>query len=230
MHAHELVDGVRSTNAFFVEGLMYLAHPLYQTVVELLGDGRLGELRSVSGRYAANIWHVVNAAGGGTLYNIGCYPTSLLHLVVQTMCGPDAFGTRSVTAVGTRNNDGNVTDTAISIRFDNGVLASLQSTDEYGMAHAFTVTGSNGTLTFDTNPWLPVAGRNQLTWKPFDGDAEVIVVDDDHDAFFHQVQMVERHVQVGDAEAARPSPRLDDSLENMRLLTDWEAAIPSTSN
>jgi len=228
--AHELVDGVRGTNAFFVEGLMYLAHPLYQTVVEVLSDGRLGKLRSVSGRYAANIRHVVNAAGGGTLYNIGCYPTSLLHLVVQTMCGPNAFGERSHAAFGTRNNDGNVSDTAISIRFDNGVLASLQSTDDYGMAHAFTITGSNGSLTFDTNPWLPVAGRNQLTWQPFDGDAEVIVVNDDHDAFFHQVQMVERHLTAGDTEAARPSPRLDDSLEIMQLLADWEAAIPPISN
>ncbi|MFT4774959.1 MAG: putative dehydrogenase [Ilumatobacter sp.] len=225
--ARELVDGVRLTNAFFVEGLMYLAHPLYETVVDVLGDGRLGELRSVSGKYAANIWHVVNAAGGGTLYNIGCYPTSLLHLVVQTMCGPAAFGERSAVAVGTRNSDGNVSNTAISIRFDNGVLASLQSTDEYGMAHAFTVTGNNGTLTFDTNPWLPVAGRNQLTWQPFDGVAEVIVVNDDHDAFFHQVQMVERHVTAGDTEATRPSPRLDDSLEIMQLLTDWEAAVPA---
>jgi predicted dehydrogenase len=189
--ARELVDGVRLTNAFFVEGLMYLAHPLYETVVDVLGDGRLGELRSVSGRYAANIWHIVNAAGGG------------------------------------RNSDGNVSDTAISIRFDNGVLASLQSTDQYGMAHAFTVTGNNGTLTFDTNPWLPVAGRNQLTWQPFDGVAEVIVVNDDHDAFFHQVQMVERRVTAGDTEAARPSQRLDDSLEIMQLLTDWEAAVPA---
>lgn len=88
--AHALAEGVQTAGTFFVEGLMYLSHPLIARFVDILHDGRLGALKSVNGFYAADIWEVTNAKGGGTLYNLGCYPTSLMHLVVQTMCGEDA--------------------------------------------------------------------------------------------------------------------------------------------
>ncbi len=222
--AHELVSGVRDAGTFFVEGLMYLAHPLYVRVAELLLDGRLGLLRSIRGSYAAPIAHLVNPRGMGTIFNLGCYPVSLLHFVLQTMCGDDAFGTRSSAATGNRSEfDRNVVDAALSVRFGNGVLATLQSTDSYGMSSEFAISGDNGVLRFDTNPWLPVAGQNTLTWLPFNGDPETITINDGFDAFYHQVKMVERHVAAGHSEAERPSPRLSDSIEIMELLTEWEA-------
>lgn len=224
--AHALVDGVREHGTFFVEGLMYLAHPVIQRFVELVSDGRLGTIRSISGRYAADIWQVVNPEGRGTIYNLGCYPASLLHLVMQTAFGEDAFASRSIHGAGHRSrSDDTIADAALTIRFDNGVLASLCSSDSYGMTHDFLVEGDRGVLRFATNPWLPVAGENVITWQPFDAEAtnETIVVHDEHDAFFHQVKMVERHVAAGAVEAARPSPRLTDSIEIMELLTDWEA-------
>lgn len=89
--AHALVDAVRANDVFFFEGLMYLAHPFYQRLTEILTDGPLGNLRAVTGFYAANIWQVTNPNGRGTLYNLGCYPVSLMHLVVQMMCGEDMF-------------------------------------------------------------------------------------------------------------------------------------------
>ncbi len=223
--AEQLITGLEARDALFVEGLMYLSHPLYRKVVQLLTDGRLGALRSVSGFYAADIAAVVNPAGGGTLYNLGCYPASLLHLVVQTMCGDDAFAERSVTAVGTRDETGNVVDAATSVRFGNGVLATLQSSDTHGMDHAFEVTGTNGTLRWATNPWLPVAGDNVLEWHGHDAPAERIVIADPHDAFHHQVKMMEAAITTGQRQAIRPSPRWSDSLEIMAFLTEWEAAI-----
>lgn len=224
--AEELIGGIQNHGAFFVEGLMYLAHPLYQRVTELLNDGRLGTIRSISGRYAANIWQVVNPDGKGTLYNLGCYPASLLHLVIQTAFGEDAFTDRTIVAVGNRNGDGNICDAAASVRFGNGFLATLQSTDSYGNSSEFAITGDRGVLRFETNPWLPEAGDNVLTFCPLEGGAEpeTIVVSDPHDAFYHQTKLVERCVAAGLTEAPRPSPRHRDSLEIMEFLTQWEAA------
>lgn len=221
--AHELVDGVTAHGTFFVEGLMYLSHPVITRFTELLLDGRLGMLRSVRGSYAANIAHLVNPAGMGTIYNLGCYPVSLLHLVIQTLSGHDSFRDRATQGVGNLSEtDGNVVDAALMIRFGSGVLATIQSSDSYGNGSEFAVTGDNGVIRFDTNPWLPVAGQNAITWTPFDGEAETIIVDDGLDAFAHQVAMVERHVAAGRTEAERPSPRLSDSIEIMEMLTEWE--------
>ncbi len=221
--AHELVDGVQRLGTFFVEGLMYLAHPVITRFTELLLDGRLGTVRSIRGSYAANIAHLVNPAGMGTIYNLGCYPVSLVHLVMQTVFGDDSFRDRTTQGVGILSkSDGNVVDAAMTIRFGSGVLATVQSSDSYGNGSEFAVSGDNGVLGFETNPWLPVAGRNSITWTPFDGEKETILVDDDFDAFTHQVMMVERNVAAGRTEAERPSPRLSDSIEIMELLTEWE--------
>jgi len=222
--AHQLVASVRRSNTFFVEGFMYLAHPLYQRLQEILLDGRLGELRAIHGYYAADIWQVTNPLGRGTLYNLGCYPASLMHLVVQTMCGEEMFATRRLSGFGNvSDHDGTICDAAMTARFDNGVLASLQSTDSYGMAHGFTISGSKGVLRFVTNPWLPVPGANHLQWCPYGGEVEDILVETGHDAFYHQIKMVEQNLSQGRAEAQRPSPRLQDSVEIMELLTEWEA-------
>ena len=110
-----------------------------------------------------------------------------------------------------------------SIRFDNGVLATLASTDDYGMAYDATILTTTGELRFVTNPWLPAAGDNILRWTPYDGEPETITVATDADAFLHQTRLVERCLAAGLTEAPRPSPRLRDSLEIMELLTEWEA-------
>lgn len=225
--AHTLVDAVRANGTFFVEGLMYLAHPTMSRFVSILGDGRLGTLRSINAGYAANIAAVVNPAGGGTLYNLGCYPMSLTHLVVQAMFGDDAFADRDMVALGSINSDGNVSQAAATMRFGCGVFASVHSTDDYGTASHFSVVGDNGVLRFVTNPWLPVAGANVIEWTSFDGASELITIDDPEDAFFHQTRLVERCVSSGALEANRPSPRLNDSLEIMQALTDWEAICRS---
>ncbi|MEM9464798.1 MAG: Gfo/Idh/MocA family oxidoreductase [Actinomycetota bacterium] len=221
--AHRLVDAVEG-RVFFVEGLMYLAHPVIDRFRELLTDPRTGTVTAIHAGYAADIGAVVNPLGGGTIYNLGCYPASLLHLTVQSAFGDDAFGDRRLAAHGTRTPDGTIGSTTASIRFGNDVLATLSSSDDYGMAFDVTVLTTTGELRFLTNPWLPVAGDNQLRWTPYDGAPETFAVTSDGDGFIHQVRLVERAIAAGRTEVERPSPRLGDSLEIMSLLTEWEAA------
>lgn len=222
--AKALVKSVQAAETFFVEGLMYLSHPMMAQLVTILRDPSIGALRSVSGFYAADIWQVVNPAGGGTLYNLGCYPASLLHLVVQTMCGEEAFAARQLTGFGNLGKDATLQDASASVRFDNGVLANLHSTDGHGLAHEFVIVTTKGTLRFATNPWLPEPGQSRMIWQPYDGPARDIVVRSEQDAFYHQTRMVERALRSGAKTADRPSPRLSDSLEIMQFLTEWEAA------
>lgn len=221
--ARELTDGVREHGTFFAEGLMYLSHPVIARFVDVLLDGRLGTVRSVRASYAADIASVVNPLGRGTIYNLGCYPISLLHLVIQTVFGDDEFATFVTQGVGNLDSHHTVSDAALLARFDNGLLATVQSTDNHGMSYEFAVSGDNGVVRFVTNPWLPSHEENVLSWEPYDAASERIVVVGHHDAFVHQIHMVERSVAEGRTEPERPSPRLADSLEIMTMLTTWEA-------
>lgn len=219
--AHELATAVRD-RVLFAEGLMYLTHPVANAFADILRSGSIGEIQAVHGLYAANIAAVVNPLGRGTIYNLGCYPASLLHLVIQTAFGPEAFGQRTLTATGIATSDDTIGAATASIAFANGVTATLSSTDNYGMAYKFSVLTDTGELRFETNPWLPVAGENVISWHPYDEPSVVHTVVDKHDAFFHQVRIFEAAAGAGRTELERPSPRLNDSLEIMELLTEWE--------
>ena len=219
----EMLAAVEASTGFFAEGLMYLAHPFTARIVELLQDGRLGALKSIQAHYAADIWQLVNPAGRGAIYNLGCYPVSLVQLVVQTMLGTDAFQARRSWGSGhVSAHDGNISEALLGLRFDAGVLASVHTAETHGMGWSFSVTGTQGTLQCISNPWLPTADDNELLWTPFNGAAERITVQAEGDAFDYQVRMVEQHVCQHARIAQRPSPRPSDSHEIMELLTDWE--------
>lgn len=220
-----LLNAVRG-NVFFVEGLMYLSHPIFAKFCEVLADGRLGYLKLVNASYAADIAHLVNPEGQGAIYNLGCYPASLMQLVVDTLCGDGAFseGEFSVNGI-VSDGDGNVCEAAATLHFASGALGLLHTAETYGMAHQFSVQGSKGVLTFLSNPWLPAAFGNLFEWRGYDGSSERFSVDTGLDAFDHQVRLVEACVSSGRLEAERPSPRLQDSEALMNFLTVWELTI-----
>jgi predicted dehydrogenase len=224
--AEALIAAVDNADIFFLEGLMYLAHPLMARVGNIIASGRLGRLCSVSGHYAAAIAPFANPLGGGTIFNLGCYPASLLHYVTEAGFGGDAFRRFQCVATGNISaSDGTVCDASLAVRFDNGLIATLQSTDSIGMDHAFTVLGEKGSLRFITNPWLPVAGDNVIEVTDYGNMPERVIVTSDRDAFGHQVELVEKCLSQGLKSAPRPSPSPAHSLEIMRLLSEWERQI-----
>lgn len=222
----KMIDAAQEANVFFLEGLMYLNHPVVDKIVQIIQSGVLGPLQSISGSYAANIWDKANPKGMGTIYNLGCYPASLLHLIVQTSFDAKAFGARQISALGNLAPDGtHVRDAALIVRFDNGLMATLNSTDSFGNDFAFTVQGTKASLKMRTNPWLPAAGRSTIELRKFGGETEEIVVDSPLDAFGWQVKKVEDCLAAKAKEASRPSARHQDSLEILDLLVEWETAI-----
>ena len=226
--ADELLGAVAG-KVLFVEGLMYLAHPIITRFVEVLGDGRLGGLKAVHASYAADIWQLVNPTGGGAIYNLGCYPASFVQLVVDAVDGDGSFERGTLTATGNVSPvDANVSETAASMRFESGALASIHTAETYGMTSHFEVHGERGVLAFVSNPWLPASGTNSFEWIPYGGAAERFEVTDPLDAFDHQVRMMEALVAAGRLEARRPSPRLADSRALITMLTEWEAAARSS--
>lgn len=220
-----LIDAVRD-KVFFVEGLMYLSHPILARFCEVLTDGRLGDLKLVTASYAANIAHLVNPDGKGAIYNLGCYPASLMQLVVDSLHGDGAFSEGQFSVNGAvSEQDGNVCEAAATLHFASGVMGLLHTAETYGMAHHFSVQGTNGVLAFVSNPWLPARFGNAFEWRGYDGSTERFCVDTGLDAFDHQVRLVETCVAGGKRQADRPSPRLQDSESLMNFLTVWELTI-----
>lgn len=214
---------VERNGVFFLEGLMYLTHPFASKIAEIIASGTLGEVKSINASYCASIAQFVNPGSKGAIYNLGCYPASLIHLVMQNASADGECPAWDLTAHGRRNaGDGNIGETAATLQFANGALAQLHCAEDYGMFWAFSVAGSAGRMEIISNPWLPEAQGNQIRVLPYEGEAQVYDLAAEGDAFHYQVRQVWQALQKGEKMLARPAVRPQDSRQIMQLLTDWE--------
>jgi len=84
--AQEIVDAARTAGVHLMEAFMYRLHPSWVAARELVASGRIGRLRSVDSWFSyfnddpANIRNIP-AAGGGALYDIGCYSVNLSRML-----------------------------------------------------------------------------------------------------------------------------------------------------
>ncbi|GGD51670.1 Gfo/Idh/MocA family protein [Paenibacillus nasutitermitis] len=86
--AQKMADAARSTGVHLAEAFMYRYHPRYERIKEIIDAGEIGEIRGIHGTFTFN-----NAGdksnvryrrewGGGSLYDVGCYPISAARLIL----------------------------------------------------------------------------------------------------------------------------------------------------
>jgi xylose dehydrogenase (NAD/NADP) len=88
--AAEMVEACNEAGVHFAEAYMYRHHPRMAELQGLIAEGAIGELRSIRGTFtynnaddAANI-RFRSDWGGGSLYDVGCYPLSAARLLFGT--------------------------------------------------------------------------------------------------------------------------------------------------
>ncbi|WP_062305256.1 Gfo/Idh/MocA family protein [Alicyclobacillus sendaiensis] len=86
--AQEMVDACRARGVHLVEAFMYRHHPRYDRVIHLVRSGAIGAVRGIRGSFTFNNAHDMGNIryrrdwGGGSLYDVGCYPISAARLIV----------------------------------------------------------------------------------------------------------------------------------------------------
>ncbi len=131
---------------------MYLHHPQILRALELAWHGALGALEVVSGSFAFALTHpgdprLEPAMGGGSLWDLACYPVSLARRIARHepdwSDGLARFDERGVdrTFVG-------------HLRFPGGLLATFDTGFTTPDRERFEIVGTDATLTL-TAPFLP---------------------------------------------------------------------------
>ncbi len=125
--AERMAAAAETAGVALMEAFMYRQHPSWVAVRELLAAGRIGQLVAVQSWFSffnddpANIRNIV-AAGGGALYDIGCYCVNLSRMLLG------AEPTRVTSSI-TRDPIGG-TDTVVTaiLEFPAGVATFTVST------------------------------------------------------------------------------------------------------
>lgn len=125
--ARNMVSACESAGVLLMEAFMYRLHPLWVEAKRLVDEGAIGELNGINSVFSyfnddpANIRNIRDA-GGGALYDIGCYPVSVSRLM---------FGSEPTNVSASIRRDpvtGVDVVTAAILEFDGGTSVLLCST------------------------------------------------------------------------------------------------------
>jgi len=120
-----IIEASRKRHVVVTEAFMYRHHPQTLMVMDLLNRQAIGNMLTVKGTFTFSLTHPNDVRlnpemGGGSIWDVGCYPISYTRLVVAAE-PVEVFGWQALGSTGV--------DEAFmgQLRFANGLLAQVES-------------------------------------------------------------------------------------------------------
>ena len=171
--ARTVAEAFRSRGLLLAEAFMYRFHPQTERLQELIRSGAIGELHTISASFTVTIPYpdtnirYQRETGGGSLYDLGCYPLSLMRLLAGEPLSLSAIGRLSAEGVDLR--------AAALLGFANGVCGVLTCDMQSARAQHVDVRGTTGRIRLDTPFSIPKDQPTTIeTWR--DGQYEAITI------------------------------------------------------
>lgn len=227
--AEEIVAAARRNDVFLLEAFAYRCHPQTERLVELLREGAIGEVRMVDAVFGYDAgprpgnYLLERELGGGGILDVGCYTTSMAHLIAAAT-GGDVAPSSEVVGGATLGETGVDLWAAAVVTFPTGLLARLACAIRVDLESSVRVYGSDGRILLPS-PWLPgrIGPRAGLVVERAGAEPVVVDVPVERDVYVVEVDRVNAYVREGVRSA--PAMTWEESLENMRTLDRWRASI-----
>ena len=147
-----VIEAAGRNGRIAVEGFMYLHHPQTARALEIARSGALGDLQVVSSAFSffltyPNDPRLDPALGGGSLWDVGCYPVS----ISRRIAGEEPDG---ITAFARFDDRGVDRAFVGQLHFPSGLLAHFESGFDAADRERVEIVGSEATLSID-HPFLP---------------------------------------------------------------------------
>ncbi|NDI33632.1 Gfo/Idh/MocA family oxidoreductase [Chengkuizengella sediminis] len=175
--ASEMIEACEKAKVSLAEAFMYRYHPRYKQLKEIIKSGEIGEIRGIHSVFTFNNAEDMENVrykqhmGGGSLYDVGCYPISAARFIVENE--PEAVTTHAFFSSQHDQVDMMASGliefpNQISLTFDCGMWAEFRNSIE--------IVGSDGKIEVPS-AFITMDGKNYLTVTK-QGDSKVIEVPD----------------------------------------------------
>jgi predicted dehydrogenase len=226
--AHAIVEAARRNDVFLLEAFAYRCHPQTRRLLELLRSGAIGEVRVIDAAFGYDAgpdpgnYLLVHELAGGSILDVGCYPTSMVHLIARTALGTvtDPADVLGVAEIGPSGVDHSA---SVVLRFDGGPIARVACSIQVDLESSLRIFGSEGRITVPS-PWLPgrIGGKAEIVVQRA-GSAEIEQIELEADEYLIEVDAVGEMVRAGErSPAVMP---WEESLANMGTLDRWRASV-----
>jgi predicted dehydrogenase len=210
--AAEMVEAFRGTGLKLAEAFQWRHHPQAMRVRELLHQGRIGELRLIEAAFSFMLDRPGDIrskpeVGGGSLYDVGCYPVAL----ARYMAGQEPL---EVTAQGRWSQSGIDDLVVATVRFPGEIFAQLTCGFVLPLRREYEIFGSTGSLAV-TYAYNPRADHpDQIIQYGDDREVVDVMPLEPVDSYVLMIDDFSAAV-MGERELLFPP---DDAVKNMRVI------------
>ena len=228
--AAEIVEAARANDVFLLEAFAYRCHPQTAALSRLLRDGAIGEIRMVDAVFGYDAgpdpgnYLLTHELGGGGILDVGCYTTSMAHLVAAAATGAATVETVDVAGAATIGSTGVDVSSAATLVFEGGLLGRVACSLEANLESSVRIYGSEGVVAVPS-PWLPgrIGDTAEIVVRRRGSEPDVVAVPLESDVYTVEVDAVNGFVRAG--ERSPSVMPMEESLANMRTLDRWRRAI-----
>ncbi|MFN8099917.1 MAG: Gfo/Idh/MocA family oxidoreductase [Dermatophilaceae bacterium] len=217
--AREVVTAARERGLFCMEAMWSRFLPHYDIVRQLVQEGALGEIQTVSADHGQRLYPdgprrlADPGLAGGALLDLGIYPVSFASMVLGDLGRP--------TAVGTLTGLGVDAQVSVLARTPGGAHAVLNATMTARTPTVAVVSGTEGRIELDGDFYVPGSGRVVASdgrvvgeWGP---------ADDAHRGLRFEAAEVARRLAAG--ETSSPVMSSEETVRIMEFLDAIRAQI-----
>lgn len=215
---HEMISKAREKNLFLMEALWTKFLPHYHTVMALLRDGRLGEVRSMTSTFGfrasdpapARVYDP--ALGGGSILDIGIYNIFMTMAVLGRPDHIEATMTPATTGVDAQ--------CSMVFKYDYGAIAQLLSSFLVQLPTEAWIAGTQGALRLTSRFYEP---STTIEYYPEKMDSREVIpfLKESGWGYRYQLDHVCACLRAGATES--PVMSLADSLVLMEVMDEVRA-------
>jgi predicted dehydrogenase len=213
--AREIQAAARAAGVFAMEGMWTRYLPQTDVMLQLVGDGVLGDLRLLTADFATiaptdPLGRNYNPElAGGSLLDLGIYPIWISQLFMGAPARVNTFGSLTSTGVDAQ--------TAVVLEFDSGAQSVLTTSLLHFSPERASINGTAARI--EINSWFVVPAGFELI-APGKGDKRLSYVNDTglefRDGIAWEAAAIAQHVADGLTES--PLHPLDFSIEVMETM------------
>lgn len=230
--AHEVIEEARKNDVFLMEAFHYRCHPQTRVLIDLIRENTIGEVRILRGAFSFHSHYGLehrtlnHALAGGGILDVGCYPVSMVRLLVGIALGTDFAEPVEVRGCGKIGAQTRVDEYASAcLKFSEGIIAEVSCGVTVQQENVLRIYGSKGRITVPT-PWVvSLNGGTSKILVQMDGKdkPEEIEVVAEQGLFAIEADTACHFIP--QRQAAPPAMSWQDSLGQMKTLDLWRASI-----
>ena len=234
-NAKNIYKKIQNKNLFFSEGYTYRFNPLIHKLVEIIKNDELGKMISMKSNFCNNILtkkkffffekkRKINPKsrlfdeklGGGSIFDLGCYPSSLSLLIASMIKGIDIkeFKLKNIKKeIGPTGVD---IDAYAEIHFQNGFFSRIRSSFKNSFGSTTIIYFEHGNLIINN------------TW---DENIEIIKIKKDNkimnkvnlkkNIYAYQIEQVSKSIIENKFKPVFPGFTIEETEVNTKILEKW---------